>query len=39
MMREIGTVVIDLVEDRGKKKIRMNFIKEDRVFGFLKPTF
>jgi hypothetical protein len=36
-VREIGTVVASLIEDRGILKYRMNFIKENKIFGFLKP--
>jgi hypothetical protein len=37
-MEERGTIIASLVEDRGILKYRVNFIKENRVFGFLKPV-
>jgi hypothetical protein len=37
-MREWGRMIISLVEDRGQPKWRVNFIKEERIWGFLKPV-
>ena len=36
-MKKIGTIVTNLLEDRGVKKIRVNVVREDRIFGFLRP--
>ena len=37
-MEEIANGEISLVVDRGIKKYRMNIVKSDRIFGFLKPV-
>jgi len=36
-MKEIQTVVTNILEDRGIRKIRMNVIREKKIFGFIKP--
>jgi len=37
-MEEIGSVNITLIQDRGLKKVRVNYVKDNRVFGFLRPV-
>jgi hypothetical protein len=37
-MEEIGSVNITLIRDRGLKKVRINCIKGNHVFGFLRPV-
>lgn len=37
-MKEIGTISITFVEDRGLLKERVNFVKDKKIVGFLKPV-
>jgi hypothetical protein len=37
-MEELGTVNITLLEDRGLKKVRINYMRGNRFFGCLKPV-
>lgn len=37
-MEKIAVAEIALLNDRGIKKFRVNFIKDNKVFGFLKPV-
>jgi hypothetical protein len=37
-MKERGTIIINFLEDRGFKKVRVNIIKNNHVIGFLKPV-
>ena len=36
-MEELGTVVVTVMMDRGLKKVRVNMIKGNVVYGFIKP--
>jgi hypothetical protein len=36
-MREIGRIGITFLEDRSVIKCRVNFIRRDRIVGFMKP--
>lgn len=36
-MEEIGTIVVSLLEDRGTRKCRINFVSKNRVV-FIKPV-
>lgn len=35
-MEEIATAYISLVNDRGLKKVRVNLVKDKKIFGFIK---
>lgn len=37
-MIEHGTIVLSLVEDRKQLKYRVNLIRGNKIFGFLKPV-
>lgn len=37
-MEKVGKIEITFVRDRGMNKISVNLIKDDRVFGFIKPV-
>lgn len=37
-MKEMGTMVVSLVEDRDTLKWRVNLIKGDKINGFLRPA-
>ena len=37
-MREICTAHVSLLDDRGVTKLRINFIKGDRIYGCIKPV-
>jgi hypothetical protein len=37
-IREIGTMVVSLMEDRKQLKWRMNLIRDGKISGFLKPV-
>ena len=37
-MKEKGMVVIKFLEDRGFEKVRVNMIKDDKIWGFIKPV-
>lgn len=37
-MNELETVIIDLIEDRGFRKVRVNLIKDNKVSGWIKPV-
>jgi|GEM_PF-6717822 hypothetical protein len=37
-METIGKVELVFIKDRDVNKIRVNLIKKDKVFGFIKPT-
>lgn len=36
-MEEMATVIETLLDDRGFRKVRINLIKNNRIFGFIKP--
>ncbi len=37
-MKELGTLVATVVEDRGLKKVRVNVIKGNHIYGFIRPV-
>lgn len=37
-MKEIGIVVTSLIEDRGVMKYEVNVVKDNKIFGFIKPV-
>ena len=37
-MKEIGSLNISLFDDRGVKKVRVNVVGPNRIFGFLSPA-
>jgi len=36
-MKELGSLNISLFDDRGVKKVRVNVVGPNRMFGFLSP--
>jgi hypothetical protein len=36
-MKEIASITTTIMEDRGFKKVRVNMVKNDKIFGFIKP--
>lgn len=38
MMEEIAAIAMSLMRDRQQLKWRVNLVKGDRIFGFLKPV-
>lgn len=37
-MREIAAMTASIMEDRGYMKVRVNLIKDGRIFGFIKQV-
>jgi len=37
-MEIVGKVELTFIKDRNVNKLRVNLIKNDRIFGFIKPT-
>jgi|YelNatPaOPRAMG01_1025707.scaffolds.fasta_scaffold13452_6 hypothetical protein len=37
-METVGKVELVFLKDRNVNKVRVNLIKNDRIFGFIKPT-
>jgi hypothetical protein len=37
-MKELGTMICSLMEDRNQLKWKVNVIKDNRVMGFIKPV-